>query len=561
LANAYPKPILDTPAFPGPLCAEDVPKLFDGFFGRGDNPKAIAALESFALALGLAAPGNPTKLAPENCSVFAIIEQRLEAKGGNISVAELYRDLSANGLPRHLTALYLLCFVSCRPEVELQLRSKPEILLRSGEVVPGGRLTANLIPQIWWSSGLEKAFESLCYRKEPSWNEFLPYSRLVCPEAKPAVKPEEVRAQEVLLLYRQRELNASLEQIESGLALLSAKVGELPQSVLRMLERLSGVCRSKDYLQLSALVEKAYASPNAFGEDISLFRRLEPLASIGGEILHVKSYLDEVQLGPDEQELEMDRVSILQQLSLGHLLPNLHLWASIKALFEWFRSRYQALYLAHHQRYHEELTSLRLAIEEKKPEIEALARLNSIAELGPSLGEELMERYPQVLASVTPCPAADEKVSVEEEPTCAYCKLALVVEPPTKEVEQFLRQLRQALNEQQRRLSSEAVRHILAQSGEKRIDRFIKVVQASDLDSLVNVLDDELVSFLRRLLGEAHVGIEWGLVLSELAAKFPYLEEGDIDAAANYFAEVLRQAFARAKQERPDKQIRLTLKE
>ena len=137
----------------------------------------------------------------------------------------------------------------------------------------------------------------------------------------------------------------------------------------------------------------------------------------------------------------------------------------------------------------------------------------------------------------------------------------LTAEPPTKEVERFLHQLRQALKEQQRRLSSEAVHRVLAQSGERRIDQFIKVVQTSDLVHLVNVLNDDLVEFLRRLLGEAHVEIKWRPTLSQFAEEFPSLEEGDIDAAAAQFAEVLRKAFAKAKREHPGKRVRLSFEE
>lgn len=190
-----------------------------------------------------------------------------------------------------------------------------------------------------------------------------------------------------------------------------------------------------------------------------------------------------------------------------------------------------------------------------------MRRLNSIAELGPPVGQELLNEYEGLLAEVSPCPIKDKEVSVEEQPTCPNCRLVLTAEPPKEEVERFLRQLRQALKQQQRRLSSGAVRHILAKSGEKRIDQFIKVVQTSNLSPLVNVLDDELADFLRQLLQEAHIEIEWRPTISELAQKFPSLEEGEIDAAAAEFAEALKKAFAKAKKEHPGKRVRLSFKE
>jgi len=524
LSNAYPHLPLDTRALAKTLSSEDMPKLFDGFFGRGDNPEALAALESFAVALGLAKPEDPLKFDPEACPLFPIVAQKLEAQGGNVGVPELYRELSsAYGLPRHLIALYLLCFVhhkspGQRPEVELRVKPEPAILLRSGESVPEARLTAKLIPQIWWSSGLEEAFDRLCYRGQPSWSEFLPYARLVCPELMLEAEPEEVKGQEALLLDGLGELKTVLERIEVGLALLSAKLGETPQNMQEVLKRLSGIAQSKDYFRFCALVEAEYTTPEALAEDVSLCQSLAPLKEMSGEILAVKTYLDQVELGEAQRELDMDRVSILGQLSLDNLLPNIHLWPSVKALFDWFRSRYRILYSAHHRYYHEELATFCLVLEDTRPEVDALSRLNSIAELGSPVGQELTDRYQQMLAEIMPCPVANqEDVAVEEQPTCSYCGLMLTAKPPTKEMEHFLRQLRQALNEQRRRLGSEAVHRVLAQSGERRIDQFIKVVQTSDLVHLVNVLNDDLVEFLRRLLGEAHVEIKWRSTLSQFA--------------------------------------------
>lgn len=564
LSNAYPTLPIDTSALKKTLSPGDVAKVFDGFFGKGDNPEAIGALENFAVALGLAKPDNPLKFDPGNCPLFPILVERLEGQGGSLPIAPLYWELgSSYGLTWPLITLYLLCFVyHKRPEVELRLKPEAALFLRSGEMPPEARLTANLIPQIWWQSGLEQAFDKLCYRGEPSWNELLPYACLLCQELRPVASLEEVKGQEILLLRRLGELKATIAQVEDDLDLLSVRLGKPAQSMLGALRRLSAISQSKDYLDFYSLVQGEYASPDAFGEDISLCWRLTGLRDMASEILSVKSYLESVVLREGERELNMDRVSILEQLGLDNLLPNLHLWPSVKALFDWFQSRYRALYLAHHQGYHGEMASLRLVLQDSKPEVDALGRLNSIAELGEPVGQELVAQYDQLLAKVSPCPIMDiGEVSVEEQPACSYCGLVLTAEAPTKEVERFLRHLKQALREQHRRLSSEAIRHILARSGERRIDQFIKVVQTSDLSSLVNVLDDELVDFLRQLLREAHIEIEWRLTLSELAEKFPSLEEGDIDAAAAEFARALRKAFAKAKREHPGKRVRLSFKE
>lgn len=559
LSHAYSS--LPIPTLEKTLSATDVGRVFDGFFGRGDNPEARNALALFAVALGLARPENPYKFAPEDCPLFPVLAERLEQGGGKLPIPELYHELASGyGLTWPLITLYLLCFVyHRRPEVELMLRPEHFVFLRSGERPPGARLTGEAVPQIWWSSGMEDAFDSLCCIGELPWNAIFPYAGLLCQQLRPVANIEEVAAQEALLLRRLGELRINIPRVEESLDLLSAKLGMPPQASLTALRRLSHIAQSEDSLDFYALVQKNYSSPDALADDILQYQRLLTLCDIAHDVTAVKSYLDCVILRDSDTELAMDRTTIVEQLSMSSLLPNIHLWASVKALYEWFQSRYQAIYAAHHRDYHNEMASLRLVLDDSKPEVDALRRLNSITELGEPVAKELVAQYDPLLARTSPC--ATTQVSLELEPTCSHCKLALTDEPPHKEVERFIHQLRQALKKQQRRLGSEAVRQILAQSGQRRIDRFIKVVQASELSPLVNLLDDELVDFLRQLLQEAHIEIEWRPALAELTEKFPSLGEGDIDAAAAQFARILKKAFAKAKREHPGKSIRMSFKE
>ncbi len=336
----------------------------------------------------------------------------------------------------------------------------------------------------------------------PSWNTVLAYARLLREDLKPATDPDEVAAQESLLMATLKELEATIAGLQSSLAELSSGLGKpLEEEVVGSLERLSRIAKKGSYLDLYSALE--HRLPQALSQDISLCQRLEELRPIIPEILAVKAYLEGAEVDEGDAELAMDRISILEQMDIHSLLTNPHLWSSLKTIFDWFKSRYRSLYLSHHQAYHRELSSLRHLLARAGPEVDALKRLNSIPELGEPQGRELEGEYQRLLEQIKPCPDWEGKISLDLEPICAGCRLALSMSPSTKEVEGFRQKLEQALREQQRRLSSEAIRQILAQSREKRIDRFIKVVQTSDLSPLVNVLDDELVSFLRQLLAEA----------------------------------------------------------
>jgi hypothetical protein len=559
LANAYPDLPIDALALSKPISAQTPRLVFNGFFGPQGELEAKRALEDFAAALGLAQPDNPDKFAPDNCPVFAIITAELEEHGGSLSIPNLYRKLATHyGLPRNLITLYLLCFVH-HGKLPVELRLKPDhgLVLRSGERFTQGELTAPYIAEVRWRGELWQDWQSLCYSKEPLWNVTLPYAREIEQTFEASITPGEIKYQEGLLLAKIEELERSLEQITGTLELMTAGLGTPPdKEVLATLERLSRLGGCKSYQHFYQTVRQEYRAPSALAEDISLHRRLCQLSEIAPEVLKVKAYLDGVVLRESDGELVMDRLSLLEQLTLDNLLVAPHLWPSIEALVDWFKPRYGTIYQSFHSNYNQELASLHSSLLAVKVKLEALRRLNSITELGPPLAEELCHEYEPLLAKAKPCPAT--KAPIEDQPLCPYCGLTLAATPP-REIEQFLDHLHQALSEQHRRLSAEVIRQILSQCKEQRVDQFIKVIQSSDLSSLANVLDDELAAFLRQLLAEAETASQWCPILKTLSQKFPAIEEEQIDDLLSELARELRSAFDSAKRQNPGKRIRIVL--
>ncbi|MFQ5827285.1 MAG: hypothetical protein ACE5IA_08010, partial [Dehalococcoidia bacterium] len=235
-------------------------------------------------------------------------------------------------------------------------------------------------------------------------------------------------------------------------------------------------------------------------EALSLCRNLQALSTLIPEILAVKAYLDAVELPETESQMAVDRLSILEQMDPGALLSAPHLWSGLKDRFDWFKGRFRTLYSSYHRRYHEEVASLASQLDRVELQVRALGYLNSIAVLGAPVAQELVDEYERLRKIMGPCPLWENEVLLEGEAVCSQCGLRLTSPFPRREVEDFLRRLERALGQQQRRLSRKAVRQILAQSHQPRIEQFIKLVQTSDLSSLANILDDELVSFLRQLL-------------------------------------------------------------
>ena len=559
LAAAYDAALpIDTSSLKRALTPVEVARVFEGFFGPEADAEARDALKAFAAALGLARRRSPARLAPEGCPVFPLIERELDEGGGTVPVASLYSALSARyGLTWPLITLYLLCYVyHSGPSVELALRPDAGLRLRSGETPPLGRLTADLVPRVCFSDGLAQAFDCLCRSEETPGEALLPYLRvLVTGPAEAAAAPGGP------LWERLAAIGQEVADIEGHVEALAPRLGGAPAAVSAMLGRLGRIARCPDLPTLRDAVQAEYDAPGSLADDVSLCQRLAGLGDIAGEVLAAASFLDEAHLREGDGELAMDRRSLEAQLALESLLPNLHLWPGLKSQVEWFEARYRAAYAAHHQGYHREMATLHHVLEDCAPEVAALDLVNTLEELGPPVGRELVEQHRWLLARVVPCPVAEGgDASLDEGPRCPRCQVSLTDEPPRGDVERFTRGLKQALREQQRRLSSEAVRQILAESGERRIDQFIKVVQTSDLSALVNTIDEELVEFVRSLLGEVHVDVEWRLVFSELCERFPYMVEDEVDTASTEFTWALREAFSRARRENPGKRIRLRLR-
>ena len=86
---------------------------------------------------------------------------------------------------------------------------------------------------------------------------------------------------------------------------------------------------------------------------------------------------------------------------------------------------------------------------------------------------------------------------LDSAPQCQECHLPLSESVPHLEAGLVLKGTESAMREYNRRLSSEGVRRILAQPTKDQLDKLISLGQISDFTALANVLDEEVVDFLR----------------------------------------------------------------
>ena len=133
-----------------------------------------------------------------------------------------------------------------------------------------------------------------------------------------------------------------------------------------------------------------------------------------------------------------------------------------------------------------------------------LNRLDAISQLGPPISTDALDAYTQLAEQPSQCGSGpSEPPDLSTGIGCAKCDLRLGEALPEAAVDDCLGSIDDAIRRQMNRLASAGVRQALARGNDPRIDRFLRVVQAAQISSLVEVLDDELTGFLRRFLIEA----------------------------------------------------------
>jgi hypothetical protein len=315
------------------------------------------------------------------------------------------------------------------------------------------------------------------------------------------------------------------------------------------LESLASLSEATTTATFAETACRLYPSPGDLAEDVYLCRALAENPNEASKAARMRRFLIEAVVPDSEPDLAIDRALALEELSFATLVAEPHRWVAMRAVFNRFRQRYQSAYLKHHHRYWEACLTLHAQLMDLVSHVQALRRLNALRELGPPLGGEALAQYEQLPQRMGACLLS---ASLEREPgeaaRCPACGISMNDEPPWDDVQRMRRRLERALNQQLQRLSSKAVSQILTASGEARVEQFLQLVQASQARSLADVLDDELLGFLRRLLIEARVKSLLAPVFAKLQEPIPDLSEETVQAVVEDLARVIHDAFATSQQ-------------
>ena len=175
---------------------------------------------------------------------------------------------------------------------------------------------------------------------------------------------------------------------------------------------------------------------------------------------------------------------------------------AVEARFHKFKWTYVQRYQDAHERWRLEMDRLLPIVEDAYRYAQALARLDSIAALGPAAGTHLHGRVAELGARVVGCDPR-HRPSPDTTPLCTNCGFQLGAHSPREELADLTNHLQRALAVKFDALSQNVVARLIRQQDkEHRLDGFLKIIQASQPDALVRVLDENLARYLAEVLDE-----------------------------------------------------------
>lgn len=353
---------------------------------------------------------------------------------------------------------------------------------------------------------------------------------------------------------------ASRERLEELKELVEA-VGELGAGAAEAkaaLERLSQLASAADTSRFLAGAERLYLNKQALMEDVYLLRAFRQTPEEASDLLALRRFLLRAVVPADEAELMLDRSLMMEQLTFAALAVEPQRLPPARAAFERFRQRYIAGYHQHHTSYWAEMARLHARLFDEQQRVYALRRLNSLAELGPPVGIGALAACDQLLAETAGCPLiGGVEDAAKADGVCPACGLGLDQDAPVQRIDEILSRIERACARQMARLSSGALQQVLRRSNDARVERFLKVIQASQLSSLIDVIDDELVGYLRRFLVESRIEEALQPILDHLQAGVtPKVD--DAQSAMREVSQVLQRAFQAAQRALPPADPELT---
>jgi hypothetical protein len=566
LEKSYDTPLFSPKEMKKDFSDNEARKIFAGLFQKEPAKAEKDAVQNFGVGLELVAKAHPTEFKPDGSQALPKLREQLSARA-DMPLSDL--KVAFCRPPFALTEAMVTLYVFAQIKLggyELALNPSSPVALTNGKTLPGNRLTPHTLALCEWNAKLDKALlgSRIVVSVQKVWNDVLPYARVLDPNLKTATTPDEELARNDELLSVLTKLKTEVPDVEKALAALAEKLGGVvPKTSAEVCRRLNGLAICGSYQEFDAAVRESYPNRQDFEVAYTSYVHARTMRDrafdVGQAFDHLSSACDL------QEQIEFQRQALRELFSFDSLLKQpWAIGARIESFEEW-KDGYTQAYRKAHRAHNEKLTAMAKVVEALAPRATALARMNNIVELGPSLAstQNVAEDLARLEKALWACPDAAQATVDRTHATCPKCGWTPSKQEPATDLERLQTVVQQGLTDRFQRFKDATVATILrkaADGGQPGLKELIEIVQVADADNLAGVLTEELVIFLRTLLHDDDL-VQEEISLWSIVQQVGAIEEDRTDEAVTLFSRLLTKALKDAKAKHgPGKRVRVFLR-
>jgi hypothetical protein len=550
LEKAYDKPLFIPAEIKKPLSETEARKVYSGLFGKEPQKADRDAATNFAPGLELSKKSAPQEFRADDSTALKRIRDIIKGRS-DIPIKELKTQLCAppHGLTDWMVQLYTFALLKLGGW-EIVLNPASPVQTTDGKPLPGNKLTPHTLAIVDWNAKLDKGLlgARLVASTQKGWNEVLPFARVIDPSLKTATTPDDEQERNAELVKLLKALEAEIPQMDSTLQQVAPALDDaLDADFKLLLARFTAIAATADFHEFDAVVRDSYETVEKYSAAFESFKKARQIRDVGVELIGAAAYLRAAcKIDP---MIEFDRTSLLSQIKFDTLMGSPHLIGARLDGFKQWKGRYAQAYRKGHAAHFEALEKTALDVENLVHQVRGLVRLSSLAELGPPLSAtaSVTSDLLALEKAVWICPDAAEAAVEAGNAICQKCDWTPEVAFP--EASTLQTRVNGGIADRIQRFKDAAITAILqkAADGKPEIKTLLDVIAAANAGKLVEILTDELVEFIRKLLQEQNMAqVEVGLsdILDEIGAIDGERIDEAVDAIANRLRKKLKDAKA-----------------
>lgn len=553
LEKSYDTPLFTPKDLKKEFTDNDARKIFAGLFTKEPAAAEKDAVMNFGVGLELTQKSHPGELQAEASQALSEIRKQLTGVPDK-PIADIQKTLCRPpyALTQEMVNLYLFVLVKS-DAYELALNPASPVQLSNGKPLANNKLTADTLGLVKWNTQLDKALlgARIVASTQKGWDEVLPFARVLDDTLKPAATLDEKLQRNDQLVAILAKLKTDVPEVESGVAALATKLGgAVPKPFTELCARLKALATSESYQQFDAAVRESYTDAPKFKEAFEEYAKAHKLRDRSLEISQARDYLTAAcELGSD---LKLRRDTLLGQLKFDLLFTQPHLIGPRLDSFNQWKEDYVQAYRKGHRTYYENLDTLAKSADALRPRAIALARLNSISELGPAFSgtANVTGDIEKLDNALWVCPDHADADVEGANAICPKCQWKPDKPLPQQEHDRLAHAVKQGLADRLQRFKDASISAILkkAEGVQSRADlkALLEIIQLANADKLAGVMTDDLAAFLRQLLQDANI-VQESVQLAPILQQIGAIEEDRVDEAVSKFTSLLKNAIKNAK--------------